>query len=71
MKRIYKEFSYGKELIGYEYKGQIIEIENEFKGVGSLYGTTKRWYHITLNNEHTCFGLLKEAKEYIDNKEVA
>lgn len=67
MKRIYKEYSYGKELVGYDYKGIIIEIEEEF--LGGLYGNTKKWYHINLNGKPLCFGLLKECKEYID-KEV-
>lgn len=67
LKRIYEEFSYGKELVGYEYKGIYIEIENEFKG--GLYGTIKKWYHITINGEHTCFDKLKECKERIDKEE--
>lgn len=64
MKKIYKEFSYGKKLIGYDYKGYYIEIEETF--TRGIYGNTKKWYHITIDNIHTCFDLLKECKEYID-----
>ena len=67
MKRIYKQFSYGKELIGYVYKGYYIEIEEELIG---MYGNTRKWYTATLKNgEKTCSGILKEIKEKID-KEV-
>ena len=70
MKRIYKDFSYGKELIGYDYKGYFIEIEDEFNGSKSLLGTTKKWYYITLKSgERCCFDKLYEAKERIDNDE--
>jgi hypothetical protein len=44
--RVYKVFSYGKELIGYQCPKAFIEIEYEFKGAGSLLGTTKKWYHV-------------------------
>ena len=37
MKRIYRDYSYGKELVGYDYKGYYIEIEYELRG---MYGST-------------------------------
>lgn len=61
MKRVYKEFSYGKELAGYNYKGEYIEIEDDFN-------TKIKWYHITLDGQHLCFDKLKECKQYIDER---
>lgn len=67
MKRVYEVRSYGKELVGYDYKGYYIEIENEFDGSKSLLGTTKKWYHIILKNgERCCYDRLYEAKERIE-----
>ena len=67
MKRIYEEYSYGKELIGYDYKGYFIEIENEFNVNRNYLGTTKKWYHIILKSgEKCCYDILREAKERID-----
>lgn len=42
MKRIYKQFSYGKELVAYTYKDYVIEIEEQF--TRGMYGNTKKWY---------------------------
>lgn len=67
MKRIYKQFSYGKELVGYDYKGYYIEIENEQRPY-SMFGI-KKWYCITLKNgKKCCSDLLKEVKEMIDKE---
>lgn len=69
MKRIYKEFSYGKELWGYDYNGTLIEIENEFNGTRGLSGSVKKWYRcneLKINGYASCFDTLKECKEYID-----
>ena len=68
-KRIYQEFSYGKELIGYQCEKAFIKIEYEFNGAGSLLGTTKKWYHVEdlkKIGEASCFDTLKEAKECIE-----
>lgn len=66
MKRIYKNYSYGKELVGYEYKGYNIEIEYELRG---MYGATKKWYYITKKNgEKCCSDKLSEVKEIIDKE---
>lgn len=67
--KVYKEFSYGKELVGYQCTKAYIEIECEFKGIGSLLGNTKKWYHINELKEKglaSCFDTLKEAKENIE-----
>ena len=67
MKRIYEERSYGKELVGYEYKGYYIEIENEFDGSKTLLGVNHRWYHIVLKDgEKCCYDKLYEAKQRIE-----
>lgn len=70
MKRVYEERSYGKELVGYDYKGYLIEIENEYNVTSRNYlGTIKKWYHITLKNgERCCFDKLSEAKERLDKE---
>lgn len=65
MKRIYKEFSYGKELSGYEYEGEMIEIEHEFIGTN---GNTKKWYRCNKLKKlgyPSCFDTLKECMMYI------
>jgi hypothetical protein len=65
MKKIYEEFSYGKELKGYNYKNYIIEIEYQFTGG---FGNTKKWYHVNFKSgQHICFDKLSEAKQAIDN----
>ena len=66
MKRIYKEFSYGKELVGYEYKGYFIEIEEENIG---MYGNFKRFYTATLKSgNQTGSYTLKDVKQKIDEE---
>lgn len=65
MKRIYQEFSYGKELVGYDYKGYYIEIENELRG---MYGASKKWYHIVKKDgQKCCSDRLGEIKEIIES----
>lgn len=67
MKRIYDTRSYGKELIGYEYNGYYIYIEETL--TRGSYGNSKKWYHcdnLKEINKASCFDTLKECKEYID-----
>ena len=65
MKRIYKEFSYGKVLVGYEYKNHTIEIEEEF--TRGIYGSTRKWYHTVLKNgKKICSNKLYEIKDEIE-----
>lgn len=68
MKKIYKEYSYGKQLEGYDYNGVVISI--------NYYDVTRRgnWHKDYVVPELKEKGLasrfetLKEAKAYIDEK---
>lgn len=69
MKRIYKEFSYGKELVGYDYKGYYIEITDELGTRNIMYGSTHKWYEVILKNGRKYVSdRLKEIKEKIDSE---
>lgn len=66
MKRIYKNYSYGKELVGYDYKGYYIDIEEEVYGI---WGQRKKWYKVKLKNGEKCMSdTLKYLKIKIDNE---
>ena len=69
MKRVYQWSAYYEcnELIGYEYKGYYIEIEEQF--TRGIYGNTKKWYITTLKSgEKTGSDLLKDVKRKIDEE---
>ena len=69
MKRIYKEYSYGKKLVGYEYEGYYIDVEDQLGSRNLMYGATHRWYYVKLKSGKECVSdTLKEIKEKIDRE---
>lgn len=68
LQKVYREYSYGKELVGYKYRGYDIEVTDYAGKRNNLYGATHRWYETKLQNgEGYASDILREVKEKLDN----
>ena len=59
----------GKTLVGYEYEGYKIDIEDRTGARNSMWGATHRWYNVTLKSgEKWSSDRLYDIKRYIDEE---
>lgn len=67
LERVYTQYSYGKELTGYKYRGYNIDVTDYQGQRNMMYGSTHRWYETKLQNgEGFASDRLKEMKEKLD-----